>query len=197
VEEVGEVTEVATRPLCGSGKSGKSGREVTEVEEVREVGGKEQQAAKGEIATQPSAARNDGRGTRRSRACSVYRESTRRRPLSMDLIKREGRRPHFSVRNSRSTVMSWETLTTESFGSPDADAGRSTLPGASARRRLDVTTTAMTVRMRLRLKAFDWTITTGRRKPGSDATGSGNCAHQMFPRSITSPHGAGIWPAVG
>ena len=44
--------------------------------------------------------------------------------------------PTSSVSNSRSRVMIWEALATESFGRPVARAGRSTLPGASAQRRL-------------------------------------------------------------
>lgn len=119
----------------------------------------------------------------------VYKERTKRKPSSMDLIKCPGRRPHFSVRNVRSTVITCETFATESLGRPESDAGTNTLPGASARRTFDVRTTAMIVRIRLRLKAFDWTITTGRLKPGSEAVGSGNSAHQISPRSITTPRG--------
>jgi hypothetical protein len=120
---------------------------------------------------------------------TYHRERARRNPSSIDLIKCGGKRPHFSVRNVRSTVMTWETLATESLGRPDSDEGTNTLPGASARRRFEVKTTAMTVRMRLRLKGFDWTIMTGRLNPGSEATGSASCAHQISPRSITTPHG--------
>ena len=116
---------------------------------------------------------------------------------SMDLINFVGKRPHFSVRNVRSTVITCDTFTTESLGRPDSDAGTNTFPGASARRRFEVRTTAIAVRIRLRLKAFDWIITTGRLKPGSEAVGSGNRAHQISPRSITTPHGLTTWPEVG
>jgi len=115
----------------------------------------------------------------------------------MDLIKCAGKRPHLSARNDRSTVITCDTFATESLGRPESDAGTNTLPGASARRRFEVRTTAMTVRIRLRLKAVDWTITTGRLKPGSEAVGSGSSAHQISPRSITTPRGLTIWPGVG
>ena len=128
---------------------------------------------------------------------SFYKERTRRKPSSMDLIRYAGRRPHFSVRNVRSTVITCDTFATESLGRPLSDAGTNTLPGASARRRFEVRTTAMTVRIRLRLKAFDCTTTTGRLKPGSEAVGSRNYAHQISPRSITIPRGVATWPEVG
>jgi hypothetical protein len=54
----------------------------------------------------------------------------------------------------------------------------STLPGASTRRRFEVSTTAMTVRRRLRLNASSCTISSGRRNPGSDPPGSPRSAHQ-------------------
>ena len=115
----------------------------------------------------------------------IYKERARRKPSSMDLINFVGKQPHFSVRNVRSTVITCDTFTTESLGRPDSDAGTNTFPGASARRRFEVRTTAMAVRIRLRLKAFDWIITTGRLKLGSEAVGSGNCAHQISP--VPSP----------
>jgi hypothetical protein len=36
-------------------------------------------------------------------------------------------------------------------------------------------------------------MSTGLRKPGSEAIGSASCAHQTSPRSITIPHGVKIW----
>ena len=78
-------------------------------------------------------------------------------------------RPASSVRKSLSSVTTWETLATESFGSQEALAGTSTLPGASTSRRFAVKTTAMTVRVRLRLKASSEMIRTGRRNPGPDS----------------------------
>jgi len=127
----------------------------------------------------------------------VYKERTKRKPSSMDLIKCPAKRPHLSVRNVRSTVITCDTFATESLGRPESDAAINTLPGASATRRFDVRTTAMIVRIRLRLKASDWTITTGRLKPGSEAVGSGNSAHQISPRSITTPRGVTTLPEVG
>lgn len=53
----------------------------------------------------------------------------------------------------RSTVITGDTLATELRGSPDALAGTRTLPGASTSRTLLVSTTAIAVRRRLRLKA--------------------------------------------
>ena len=58
------------------------------------------------------------------------------------------------VRNERSRVRSWETLTIESRGSPLTLAGSKTLPGASASRRLPVRTATTTVRIPLWLKEF-------------------------------------------
>ena len=95
-------------------------------------------------------------------------------------------RPASSVRNSLSRVTTCEVLATESFRNPESLAGTSTLPGASTSRRFAVRTTAITVRMRLRLNASLWTITTGRRKPGSEPSGSPKSAHQTWPRSTTT-----------
>ena len=61
--------------------------------------------------------------------------------------------PTSSVSNSRSRVMIWEALATESLGRPVARAGRSTLPGASAHRRLLVKGTQTTLLIRLRFSA--------------------------------------------
>lgn len=61
--------------------------------------------------------------------------------------------PTSSVSNSRSRVMIWEAFATESLGRPEARAGRSTLPGASAHRRLLVKGMTTTVLIRLRLSA--------------------------------------------
>lgn len=121
-------------------------------------------------------------------------DSTSRRPSSTAFINRDGIRPHFSARNVRSNVMICDTFATESFGRPESLAGIRTLPGASARRRLEVITTATTVRIRLRLNALDWTMITGRRNPGSDAIGSGSRAHHTVPRSITTPQKEAISP---
>ena len=79
-----------------------------------------------------------------------------------------GSLPARSVRVSRSMVMICDTLATESFGSPLARLATRTFPGAPSSLRFDVSTTAIAVSMRLRLKESAWTITSGRRNPGSE-----------------------------
>ena len=59
-------------------------------------------------------------------------------------------------------------------------------PGACAKRRLEVIVAASTVLMWLALNSLDETITTGRRKPGSEPLGAGNDAHQISPFFTTS-----------
>ena len=54
-------------------------------------------------------------------------------------------RPIRSVRNVLSTVINCETLTTESFLSPVLEAAMRTFPGASTRRRFEVTTATIAV----------------------------------------------------
>ena len=93
--------------------------------------------------------------------------------------------PTSSVSNSRSRVMIWETLATESFGRPVARAGRSTLPGASAQCRLLVRGTHTTLRIWLRFSASPWTTRTGLRKPGPEPVGSGRFAQYTWPWAIT------------
>ena len=93
--------------------------------------------------------------------------------------------PTSSVSNSRSRVMIWEALATESFGRPVARAGRSTLPGASAQRRLLVKATHTTLRIRLRFSASPWTTRTGLRKPGPEPVGSGRFAQYTWPWATT------------
>jgi len=94
--------------------------------------------------------------------------------------------PTSSVSNSRSTVIIWEAIVTESFGNPVALAGRSALPGASAQVRLLVKGTQTTVRIRLRLRSSPWTTRTGRRKPGPEPVGSGRLAQYRWPWEITT-----------
>jgi len=93
--------------------------------------------------------------------------------------------PTSSVSNSRSRVMIWEAFATESLGRPVARAGRSTLPGASTKRRLLVKGMQTTVLMRLRLSASPWTTNTGLRKPGPEPVGSGRSAQYTWPWAIT------------
>lgn len=93
--------------------------------------------------------------------------------------------PTSSVSNSRSRVMIWDALATESLGRPVARSGRSTLPGASAQRRLLVKETQTTVLIRLRFRASPWTTRTGLRKPAPDPVGSGRLAQYTWPWAIT------------
>jgi len=93
--------------------------------------------------------------------------------------------PAASVSASRSRLIIWETLATESLGRPVARAGRSTLPGASVHRRLLVNGTQTTVLTRLRFKASPWTTTTGLRKPGPEPVGSGRLAQYTWPWATT------------
>ena len=87
-------------------------------------------------------------------------------------------------------VITCDTLATESFIKPVSFDKSMTFPGACAKRRLELTTTARTVFMRLLLKASEEMIITGRRYPASDPRGSGKFAHQISPRFITNlPHG--------
>lgn len=93
--------------------------------------------------------------------------------------------PTSSVSKSRSRVMIWEALATESLGRPAARAGRSTVPGASAQRRLLVNGTQTTVFTRLRFNASPWITTTGLRKPGPEPVGSGRLAQYTWPWATT------------
>ena len=93
--------------------------------------------------------------------------------------------PTSSVSNARSRVMIWETLATESLGRPVARAGRSTLPGASAHRRLLVKGTHTTLLIRLRFSASPCTTRTGLRKPGPEG---------LDLEGLPSTHGPGRLP---
>ena len=93
--------------------------------------------------------------------------------------------PTSSVSNSRSRVMICEALATESLGRPVARAERSTLPGASAQRRLLVKGTQTTLRILLRFSASPWTTNTGLRNPGPEPVGSGRFAQYTWPWAIT------------
>ena len=61
--------------------------------------------------------------------------------------------PARSARADLSRAMIWETFATESFGRPVILDVRSTLPGASAQRKLLVSGTQTVVAIRLRFKA--------------------------------------------
>ena len=113
-------------------------------------------------------------------------DRTRRSPSSTSSRSRGFSLPMRAVRNDLSTVIICETFTTDGFASPVPFVGRRMFPGASASRRFDVITAAITVLMRLTLKLFAEMISSGRRKPGPDPDGSDNDAHQSSPRRITS-----------
>lgn len=135
------------------------------------------------------------------RAAVIVRYSlkTRRSPASTCRKVDPSNRPTASWRSLRSTVITCETLATESLGRPESRAGTRTLPGASNRRRLELRITTIRVWMRLRLKASAWTIKIGRWKPGAEPRGSSRSARHMVPRSITTrPRSApGLVPAGG
>src|ERR1035437_5624289 len=115
-----------------------------------------------------------------------YRPSTISIPVKRSSILARGSLPTRSVKRSLSRVRTWDTLATESFGSPVARADSGTFPGASAQRRLLVRGTHTTVEIRLRFKASPCTTTTGRLNPGPDPTGAGRSAHQTSPWEITT-----------
>ena len=80
-----------------------------------------------------------------------------------------------------------ETFATESFGSPVTRAGRETLPGASAQRRLLVKGTHTTVAIRLRFMASPFTTTTGLLNPAPPR--SKEAVRPTRPRPGRSPLG--------
>jgi hypothetical protein len=80
----------------------------------------------------------------------------------------------------------WDTFATESLGRPERRAGKDTFPGAAAHRRLLVNGTTTTVASLLAFSASPWTITTGRRWPGPDPTGSGREAQKTSPCATTT-----------
>jgi len=93
-----------------------------------------------------------------------------------------GRTRDRSTRRPRSMVRTCDTFNTEGLGRPESVLARRTLPGASAKAKLDVITATMMVAMRLSLNGLACTISTGRLIPGPDPTGSGSAAHQISPR---------------
>ena len=106
-------------------------------------------------------------------------------PVKINSMWRLDNFPTSSVSSSRSRVMIWETLATESLGRPVAWAERSTLPGASAHRRLLVKGTHTTLLIRLRFSASPWTTNTGLRKPGPEPVGSERLAQYTWPWATT------------
>ena len=92
-----------------------------------------------------------------------YWPSTSAMPSSTRWMRRSLSWPTSSSRIPRSIAATSELFATASCGSPVLSLLSSTLPGSLARRRLLVSGTITTVRMRLRLKALLCTTTTGRR----------------------------------
>jgi len=115
----------------------------------------------------------------------AYSDRANRRPSSTDASNAGATLPTRSVRKLLSMVIICETLTTDGFDRPVPRTGSRTLPGASARRRFEVITAAMTVLIRLSLKLFAETTRYGLRYPGPEPEGSGNDAHQTSPRRAT------------
>ena len=85
----------------------------------------------------------------RGRVNNFHKDSTRRIPASTSFNMVASMLPIFSVKKDLSTVINCETLTTDFFGNPDSFFDKRILPGASASRRLEVITTAITVFIRL------------------------------------------------
>ncbi len=115
-----------------------------------------------------------------------YLPSTVSIPASTNSSLERGSLPRRAVRRSLSTLTTWDTLATESFGSPVRRAGRWAFPGAKAHLRLLVSGTQRTVAMRLRFNASPCTTTTGLRNPGPEPAGAGRSAHQISPCEITT-----------
>lgn len=85
---------------------------------------------------------------------------------------------------------------TDFLFSPVPLLDRGTLPGAAANRTFDVIAATTTVLIRLRVNSSDCNINTGRRKPGSEADGSGKSAHHTSPLFTTSPLSQDYWIAI-
>ena len=92
-----------------------------------------------------------GSVTRRSAVRVDYRSRTRRSPRSTSCISDCGVVPILSVRSVLFTVTSAVMFTTESRGSPVAEAGRNVFPGMVASAVFEVMTAASTVARRLAL----------------------------------------------
>lgn len=94
-------------------------------------------------------------------------------------------RPTRSVRSVRSIATIWETFATESFGSPVADAGSVTFPGAAASRLI----TGQRHHDRgcdpAGVEAVALDDQDGPAKPGADPSGSSSDAQETSPRPIT------------
>lgn len=88
----------------------------------------------------------------------AYRERANRSPSSTEASNAGATLPTRPVRKVLSMVMTCDALTTEGFDKPVPLTGSRTLPGASARRRFEVMTAAMTVLIRLSLKLLAETM---------------------------------------
>ena len=94
--------------------------------------------------------------------------------------------PSCSVKNDLSNVKSWETLTTEFWGSPPSFFNSWKFPGTSASLKFGVIMATITVWILLWLNSLEEITTTGRRYPGSEPLGSSKDAHHISPLSTTS-----------
>lgn len=110
---------------------------------------------------------------------------TKSKPKLTRSITRPGNARTWSVSSPRSSVSICDTLTTDGLGSPESLLLNRTFPGASANARLEEMTNTTTVEIRLKLKGFDCTTRTGRRRPGPEPTGSSSDAHQTSPRFMS------------
>src|SRR5712692_1252700 len=106
---------------------------------------------------------------------------SRRMPLRMSRTRLAESVPILSPNWDLSTVKICEILTTLCRGRLASPGSRRTLPGAVARRRLEVSAHTTTVWIRLRLKTLFWTTTCGWRYPGSEPEGSSNSTQKMSP----------------
>lgn len=141
---------------------------------------------------------------RASRWCSgcwtVQRPRTTSIPESTSSSLDRESLPVRSVRSVLSSVTNWETLATDSFGSPVTVDGSGTFPGALAHFRLLVKATQTTVATRLRFSESPCTTTTGRRNAGPEPLASGRSAHQTSPWAIVTSRcasGCGETPSAG
>lgn len=116
----------------------------------------------------------------------VQSDSANLSPSSTVAKSRGLSRPTRSERTALSMVINCDTFTTEGFDSPEPRTGICTFPGAAASLRFDVMTAAITVLIRLSLKAFAETMRKDLRKPGPEPAGSGTEAHQISPLRATT-----------
>jgi len=89
-----------------------------------------------------------------------------------------------SVKSSLSTVVICEKFTVDVLSKPDTAFSNNKLPGKEANSVLDVIAAQIMVLMLLRLNSLLWIISTGRRFPSTEPSGTGRFAHHISPRTI-------------